>query len=202
MRIAHGDVLEVEHGHTLGDLPGAVRVMAYRNLARMGNYRESLGLAPASPDITATRAYGRDKTGWGVNAEQGLTADLGVFARWSWSDGRNESWAFTEVDRSVSAGTSLKGSSWGRPADRVGLAYIQNGLSPDHRDYLAAGGLGFLLGDGGLAYAPERIAEVYYTVAIGTYFTASLDLQHCVNPGYNADRGPVTLSALRLHVAF
>lgn len=199
---AHGDALEVEHDHYLGDLPGAVRVMAYRNTARMGNYRESLALAPTSPDITTTRAYGRDKTGWGVNAEQALTANLGMFARWSWSDGRNESWAFTEVDRSVSAGLSLKGSGWGRPADRVGVAYVENGLSPDHRDYLAAGGLGFLLGDGRLTYAPERIVEVYYALAIGKYFTASLDLQHCVNPGYNAVRGPVTLSALRIHFSF
>ena len=199
---AHGDALEVEHDHSLGDLRGAIRVMTHRNTARMGNYRESLALAPTSPDITATRAYGRDKTGWGVNAEQALTANLGMFARWSWSDGRNESWAFTEVDRSVSAGLSLKGSGWGRPTDRLGVAYVQNGLSPDHRDYLAAGGLGFLLGDGRLTYAPERIAEVYYAVAIGKYFTASLDLQHCTNPGYNADRGPVTLSALRIHFAF
>lgn len=117
-------------------------------------------------------------------------------------DGRTESWAFTEVDRCVSAGLSLAGTSWGRPRDRFGLAFVQNGLSPDHRDYLAAGGLGFLLGDGRLAYSPERIAEATYALALGRNVTASLDLQRCWNPAYNADRGPVTLWALRVHCAF
>ncbi|BDU71669.1 carbohydrate porin [Mesoterricola silvestris] len=196
---AHGDALEMEHDHSLGGLPGALRVMAFRNTARMGNYRESLaGAVP--PDITSTRADGRTKSGWGLNAEQAVTPEAGLFARWSWSDGRTESWAFTEVDRSVSAGLSLRGAAWGRPQDRLGLAFVQNGLSADHRDYLAAGGLGFLLGDGRLTYGPERIAEATYALAVGRYLTASLDVQRCWNPGYNEDRGPVTLWALRLHL--
>jgi hypothetical protein len=199
---AHGDVVELEHDHTLGGLAGAIRLMGYRNTARMGDYQESLQQAPAAPDITSTRAYGRVKRGWGLNAEQALTADLGAFARWSWSDGHTESWAFTEVDRNLAVGLSLKGGAWTRPQDCLGTAFVQNGLSSDHRDYLAAGGLGFLLGDGRLNYAPERIAEAYYALALGKAFTASLDLQRCWNPGYNADRGPVTLAALRLHFAF
>ena len=198
---AHGDALEVEHDHTLGGLPGAIRAMAFRNTARMGDYRLSLA-GDTPPDILATRAEGRRKRGWGLNAEQAATADLGCFLRWSWSDGRTESWAFTEVDRSLSAGLALRGPAWGRPQDRLSVAFVQNRLSADHREYLAAGGLGFLLGDGRLTYSPERILEAVYAVALGRPFTASLDLQRCWNPAYNADRGPVTLSALRLHWAF
>jgi hypothetical protein len=199
---AHGDVVEVEHGHSLGGQPGVVRFMAYRNTARMGDYRQTLAATPLAPDITATRAYGRVKEGWGLNLDQALTADLGAFARWSWSDGRTETWAFTEVDRSASIGLSLKGSAWGRPQDRLGLALVQNGLSPDHKDYLAAGGLGFLLGDGRLSYAPERFLEAYYAVPLGRSVTASLDAQRFQNPGYNQDRGPVSLFAFRLHAQF
>jgi high affinity Mn2+ porin len=96
----------------------------------------------------------------------------------------------------------LKGTGWGRAQDRVAVAFVQNELSADHRDYLAAGGLGFLLGDGRLTYAPERICEAYYALALGRYFTASLDAQRIWNPGYNQDRGPVNLFALRLHAQF
>jgi len=199
---AHGDVVELEHDHAFGDKPGAVRVMVFRNTTRMGEYRQSLAAAPAAPDVTATRAYGRVKQGWGLNLEQALTADLGAFARWSWSDGRTEAWAFTEADRSVSAGWSLKGSGWSRPQDRLSLAFVQNGLSPDHKDYLAAGGLGFLLGDGRLSYAPERIVEAFYAVSLGRFLTATLDAQRIWNPGYNQDRGPVGLYAVRIHAQF
>lgn len=199
---AHGDALELEHDHSLGDLPGVVRVLFYRNTARMGDYREALAESPVNPDVTLTRAYGRVKRGYGVNLEQALSADLGAFARWSWDDGRTESWAFTEVDRSLTGGVALKGSAWHRPQDHFGLALIQNGLSPDHIAYLSAGGLGFLIGDGRLNYQPERIYETYYAAAMGHYFTATLDLQRCWNPAYNADRGPVSLVALRCHVQF
>jgi carbohydrate-selective porin OprB len=150
--------------------------------------------------VTDTRAYGRVKRGWGINAEQALTQDLGAFVRWSWDDGKTETWVFTEVDRSITAGLSLKGTIWGRAKDRVGLAYIQNGLAPDHIDYLAAGGLGFIIGDGRLNYAPERLIESYYAVSLGRFFTATLDAQRVWNPGYNRDRGPAWVAGFRLHV--
>jgi hypothetical protein len=199
---AYGDSLEVEHDHALGERPGAIRVMLYRNTARMGDYQAALALAPVAPEVTTTRAYGRTKHGWGINAEQALTQDLGAFARWSWDDGKTETWAFTEVDRSLTAGLSLKGTAWGRTQDRLGLACIQNGLAPDHIDYLVAGGLGFLIGDGRLNYAPERILEATYALASGRFFFVSLDFQRCWNPAYNADRGPVSLFALRCHGQF
>jgi carbohydrate-selective porin OprB len=127
---------------------------------------------------------------------------LGDFIRWSWDEGKTETWVFTEVDRSITTGLSLKGTAWGRTKDRLGLAYIQNGLAPDHIDYLAAGGLGFLIGDGRLNYAPERLFESYYAVSLGRFFTVTLDAQRVWNPGYNHDRGPVSLYALRLHAQF
>lgn len=199
---AHGDVVELEHDHSLGGQAGAVRLMAFRNTTRMGSYRQSLAERPLDPDVVSTRAYGRAKRGWGLNLEQALTADLGAFARWSWSDGRTETWAFTEADRSASAGFTLKGTAWRRAQDRLGVAYVQNGLGPDHEAYLAAGGLGFLLGDGRLNPGSERIAEAYYALALGRYVTASADVQRIWNPGYNRDRGPAGLCALRLHAQF
>ena len=131
-----------------------------------------------------------------------MTEDLGVFVRAGWNDGRTETWAFTEVDRTLAAGLSLAGSRWSRVQDRLGVALAVNGLAPDHRDYLAAGGLGFMLGDGRLNAGQERLLETYYALSLGRFLTATLDAQRIWNPGYNRDRGPVTLYALRIHAQF
>ena len=152
--------------------------------------------------MTATREPGRLKYGWGLSADQALTGDLGAFLRAGWNDGHTETWVFTEVDRALATGLVLTGATWTRPQDRLGLALSLNGLSPDHRDYLAAGGLGFMLGDGRLNYAQERLFETYYALPLGRFFTATLDAQRIWNPGYNRDRGPVDLYALRLHAQF
>jgi high affinity Mn2+ porin len=199
---AHGDVVEVEHDHEIGGQAGHVRVLGYANHADMGNYAESLQQSPLAPDVTATRQPGRIKYGWGLSADQALTADLGAFVRAGWNDGRTETWVFTEVDRALAAGLSLAGTGWSRPQDRLALSLAANGLSPDHRNYLAAGGLGFMLGDGRLDYGQERLIETYYAIALGRFFTATLDAQRIWNPGYNRDRGPVDLYALRLHAQF
>jgi hypothetical protein len=195
---AHGELVEVQHDHG----SGKVHLLLFENHARMGNYREALAADPAAPDVTASRSPGRRKSGWAVDLEQSLTEDLGAFARYSRDDGRTETWAFTEVDRSLSAGLQLAGTAWGRKADRVGLAFVDNGLSPDHADYLRAGGLGFLLGDGRLNEGSERILEAYYAAAFGSHLTFSLDAQRIENPGYNRDRGPVSVYAARIHLAF
>lgn len=195
---AHGELLEVQHDHG----SGKVHLLLFENHARMGSYREALAQDPAAPDVTATRSPGRRKRGWAVDLEQALTEDLGAFARYSRDDGRTETWAFTEVDRSLSAGLQLAGTAWGRKADHLGLAVVANALSPDHADYLRAGGLGFLLGDGRLNEGPERILEAYYAAALGSHLTLSLDAQRIEHPGYNRDRGPVNLYAARLHIAF
>ena len=90
----------------------------------------------------------------------------------------------------------------GRPADTLGFGGAVNGLSAAHRDYLAAGGLGLLIGDGRLTYRPERILETFYAFAMNSNFTFTADYQLIVNPAYNADRGPVSIFSGRLHGEF
>jgi carbohydrate-selective porin OprB len=136
-----------------------------------------------------------------VNVEQEISDRVRAFARLGWNDGRNESFAYTEVDRTAAAGGDVRPFPR-RPLDRVGVAAVINGLSAAHRDYLAAGGVGFLLGDGSLHYGQERIAEAYYTAFIGRGVYFSIDLQSVKNPAYNRDRGPVLIPSTRLHIDF
>jgi carbohydrate-selective porin OprB len=152
------------------------------------------------PDLNAVRGGERIKHGWGLALEQQLRPDLGLFARASTSDGATETYAFTEIDRSLSAGLLLRGSAWGRGQDTLGLALARNGLSGPHRDYLAAGGLGFFLGDGRLRYGAERVVEAFYNLQLLPQATLGLDWQHIAHPGYNADRGPARFLGLRLHL--
>jgi len=195
---AHSDNLEVEHDHVIGGHSGALRLMAYGNNAHMGSYRETLDTPAFQMDVTKSRAY-RLKYGFGVNAEQEITRDLGVFFRYGWNDGHTETWVFTEIDRTGSVGLSLAGSRWKRRRDCLGAAFVENGISKDHREYLAAGGKGFIIGDGRLNYGREEILETYYSVSLGKGFSLSPDFQWVENPAYNCDRGPVPIEALRLH---
>ena len=204
---ARADNFEVDyHGGFLRHREGAIRALAYLNHADMGNYREAINdfLAgeSAMPDIIATRRQGRHKYGLGFNFEQSLTDRIRAFGRWGWSDGRNESFAYTEVDRTLELGGDYRGDAWHRTNDRLGGAFSLNAISGDHRRYLALGGIGFLLGDGALRYGREMIAEGYYTAHIWSGVFTSFDLQHINNPGYNQDRGPVLCPGLRLHVDF
>ena len=199
---AHGDVLEVEHDHQIAGLAGRASVMVFANHARMGSYAQALAEDPAAPSVIATEQPGRTKYGASTSLEQALGPALGVFARAGWNDGQTESWAFTEIDRTLVLGATLQGAAWGRPADRLGSAVVVNGLSAEHRDYLAAGGYGFLLGDGRLDYAREEIWESCYSVAMGRHLALSADFQRVLHPGYNQDRGPVSLYALRIHAQF
>jgi high affinity Mn2+ porin len=165
----------------------------------MGSYDEAVAAAAAQvPDITTTRRPGRTKYGFVAGAEQALGAGLGAFARVSANDGANETWAFTEIDRSLAVGVVRQGVP-GRDADQLGLAGVVDGLSRPHRRYLAAGGKGFMLGDGALAYRPEAILEAFYRLAITAAVSLALDYQLAADPGYNHDRGPVHLLAARLH---
>jgi hypothetical protein len=183
------------------------RFLVYMNHGQMGNYAEALAIARATntvPDIAADDKPGRTKYGWGLNLEQPLAdgGETGAFARLGWSDGKNESFVFTEVDRHVSGGVQLSGTHWGRRNDRVGIAGVRTEIVQVHRDYLSAGGLGFLLGDGRLNYGPEQIAETYYRAQVGGYFQAGPDVQYVRNPGYNRDRGPATVLSLRLNFRY
>ena len=198
---ARGDEVEAEWRYARGDHPGKLRLLSYVNQSHAGSYSAALSLSPAAPDVTQTRDY-RTKYGFGLNLEQAITTDLGLFARAGWNNGTTETWAFTEIDRTLSAGLSLAGTQWGRAGDHVGLAMVINGLSPEHRQYLAAGGLGFIIGDGALNYAPEQIVETYYAFHFWRYWTLTTDIQGVKNPAYNADRGPVLILGERVHLEF
>ena len=196
------------HGSFIAHRPGAARLLSYLNTADMGNYEQAIhdfqqsrGAEPV-PDITATRRQGRHKYGFGLNVEQEITPSIGVFGRLGWSDGRNESFAYTEVDRTGEIGGFLHGAAWHRHNDRAGLVFVANGIVAAHQEYLALGGLGFLLGDGGLTYGPEKIEEAFYTAHMWRGLFASVDLQHFNNPGYNKARGPVLVPGLRFHFDF
>ena len=204
---ARAENLELEaRGKLIAHRAGTVRLLSYLNHADMGNYREAVADFPdhetSTPDIIATRRQGRHKYGFGLNFEQEITSHVGVFGRLGWSDGRNESFAYTEDDRTLELGGFVTGSAWHRRNDRAGVAFVANGIVAAHQQYLALGGLGFLLGDGRLTYGPEKIFEGFYTAHLWRGFFASFDLQHINNPGYNQVRGPVTVTGLRFHVDF
>jgi high affinity Mn2+ porin len=198
---ANGNALEIERRFKLCDRPGKLRFLTYLNNAHMGNYSDAIAQMPVDPNIADTRSY-RVKYGVGLNFEQELTDNLGMFGRLGWNDGHTESWAFTEIDRTLAVGFVIDGACWCRPYDRVGVAGVLNGLSSEHRDYLAAGGLGFLLGDGKLNYGLEEILETYYSFAVTKNIFVTADFQEIANPAYNRDRGPVSVGTLRVHIEF
>jgi hypothetical protein len=199
---ARAENLELELRHA----GGAVRLLAYLNHANMGSYAEALAAwqagVDAQPTIELHRAPGRTKQGFAVNAEQSIANDGRLFARWGWNEGHHESFAYTEANGAIELGGDLRGAPWSRASDKIGAAVMINSLSGDHAAYLAAGGVGFLLGDGRLTYGTERIIEAYYTARLYRGVFASFDLQGIVNPGYNEDRGPVLVPGLRLHLEF
>jgi high affinity Mn2+ porin len=194
-------VLELETRWSLFSQPGKLRSIAWLNSAFSGSYRETLDNPALDLDISQTRA-GRIKYGCVFNLEQALTDDVGLFGRWSWNDGKTEIMAFTDIDASLSTGLSIKGARWGRPDDVIGIGGAINALSKDHRDFIAAGGLGILIGDGALNYRRERILETYYAYALNKQITLTADYQLITNPAYNADRGPVSVFSGRLHGEF
>lgn len=216
-REANGNVFDSDLADARGDqaeltwraprTQTVARFLAYLNHARMGSYAEALAIGAAQrrpPSIAADDRPGRTKYGYGVNLEQPLADDgeTGLFARWGWNDGRNESFAFTEVERHLSLGGQLNGKHWHRSQDEFGLGAVREGISSLHRDYLDAGGIGFLLGDGRLNYGSEEIVEAYYRLQTGAYLRLSPDLQYIRNPGYNRDRGPATVMSLRANLLF
>jgi hypothetical protein len=185
---------------------GILRLLAYVNHANMGSYRQAVdnfraGLTPVS-DITAHPLQTTVKYGFGANFEQPFNDWLGLFGRWGWNEGRHESYAYTEVDATIEFGVGASGARWSRKFDRAGLAFVSNGISRDHQQYLALGGLGFLLGDGRLNYGRENAIESYYTLHAWRGAYPSFGFQYVKNPGYNRDRGPVLVPTLRLHLEF
>ncbi len=203
--IAHyGDVLEIEHRHSILGSSGVVRLDGFHNHAKMGGFRDALdgaGLTGEAPAVANVREN-RSKFAFGINVEQAITRDAALFTRFSLNDGRTETFAYAEIERSFTIGGAMKGRLWLRPDDTFGIAYAMNGLSDAHRDYLTAGGLGFFIGDGRLNYGMEHIAEAFYAAKLFRGLWASLDGQYIANPAYNKDRGPVKFLACRVHIEF
>ena len=204
---ARAENIEFEvHGGVLRHQEGIIRFLSFVNHANMGSYREAidnfLAGIKSKPDITAHPPQTTVKYGFGVNFEQPLNDWMGVFGRWGWNEGRYESFAYTEVDETAEVGAVGNGKRWHRKFDRAGVAFVSNGISRDHQEYLEFGGSGFLLGDGRLNYGRENIIETYYTLHVWRGIYPSFGLQHINSPGYNRDRGPVVVPTLRLHVEF
>jgi hypothetical protein len=202
---ARAENIELEfRPQLLHDRKTVLRALSYVNHANMGTYRDAVNRYFAHidprPIIENTRRQGTIKYGFGLNGEQEITSNMRGFFRLGWNEGRHESFAYTEVDSTVLFGGDYAGAQWGRKFDKVGVAFVSNGISADHQAYLRNGGLGFLLGDGYLTYGRESIEEFYYTAHVWRGLFFSFDLQHINNPGYNRDRGPVTVPGLRVHL--
>ena len=185
---------------------GTERVLAFRNAAHMGTYREAvdayLAGGDATPNITRHEHFSAIKYGLGYNFEQEVTEHLRVAGRFGWNEGQKESFAYTEVDQTALLGGDYDGGQWGRAHDKVGLSLVTNAIKKDHQNYLADGGLGFLLGDGRLRYGRETTEEFYYNLHAWRGLFFALGLSHIDNPGYNRDRGPVWVPSVRAHVDF
>jgi hypothetical protein len=205
LRRARGESYELQlHRGVLPKKDGEVRLLAFTNYANMGIYRDAVNQyldgKVAKPDITNHPLQTTLKYGFGVNLEQALTPNVTAYARFGWNDGKTESYAFTEIDQTFAGGVFVNGRKWARPQDRFGIAAASNALSGDHREYLALGGKGFIVGDGALNYGRENILESYYTVHVWKGLYVAPDLQYIVNPAYNRDRGPVVVPGFRLHI--
>lgn len=209
---AYGDQIEIERQHNIADLPGKVSVLGYRNRMILARFQDATNYviannAQGTQAINNVRSSNQIKTGIGINAEQALTKDLGIYGRAFTSDGHTETMSFTEADNSISVGLGMNGSSWKRPDDTIGISMMQNGLSSYRRAYLQAGGISYFIGDYAsrsqtISYNPERIGEVYYNATVIKNVLAGLNFQHIINPAYNSARGPVNILSFRIHAEF
>jgi hypothetical protein len=204
---ARGQNMEFEMRHSfIPGRKGTTRILSFVNNAHMGLYRDAVnnflhGITPM-PDITYGAKFDTVKYGFGWNNEQEVTSSLRIFSRFGWNEGQHESFAYTEDDQTFLFGGDYNGSQWNRPDDKIGVAFVSNAIKKDHQNYLAYGGLGFILGDGRLNYGRENIEEIYYTRHIKNGLFGAIQLSHIDNPGYNRDRGPVWVPGLRVHIDF
>ncbi len=198
-------VVEGEERHQVFGQPGKLKLLIYANHGKMADYNDAVRLARqtgATPDVNLVRRY-NTRPGVVLNLEQQIAPDLGVFARASWNEGHKEAFEFTEINRSIAGGLSVKGERWHRPDDTVGVAGVINDISKDARNYLAASGVGILIGDGQLPRAGlEKILEIYYGLSVTDGIDLAVDYQHIDNPGYDAVRGPVHVFGFRVHAEF
>jgi hypothetical protein len=205
---AHAENFEYElRRGFLPKKPGVVRAMAFTNYANMGVYRDAVAQYEqhlvAAAEITNHPWHITRKYGFGLNIEQNVASNLTAFARFGWNNGKTESFAYTEIDQTFAIGIGAAGAMWHRKYDRAGVAFVTNGISRDHQNYLADGGYGFIIGDGALLhYSRETIEECYYTAHIWRGLYVAPGFQHINNPAYNRDRGPALVPSLRLHTEF
>ena len=207
---SHGLTFEIEK-RWKGNNPGIVRLLAFDNTTQAPTYSTTLQQVKngdsSSVDVYTGqkewKIYGGKKYGFGINSEQQIAKDAGLFLKAGWNDGKTATWAFTEIDRSVSGGISIIGEKWKRKDDVIGVAEVINGISKSHRNFLNAGLYGFIIGDGKLTnYGVEAITEIYYNAQLTKSFFISGDYQFVQNPAYNKDRGPVHVFAVRAHLEF
>jgi high affinity Mn2+ porin len=217
----YGDQAELEHKHTIKGQPGALRLLAYRNRENMGRFSDAIAAYQADPTQNATTCTGFNydsanaaapdlcwarkpniKMGVGINFEQRITPELGVFFRGMYSDGKTEVYSYASSDRSMSFGAAMQGMRWGRAKDTLGLGFAQSWISKSHVDYLNLGGIDGFIGDGKLNYKPEQVVDIYYQCHVMPSAWLSVDYQHITNPAYNADRGPVDIYGARVHFEF
>ena len=198
-------VAEAARRYSLAGRDGSVAVTGFLSRGRMGLFSDAVALGEAedeTPDTAKVRHY-RSRPGVSLDVQQDLGGGFGAFARAGWADGHVEPYEFTDVDESVSGGLSVNGKRWGRNNDTVGLAGVVNAISKDHQAYLAAGGLGILVGDGQLPrYTTENILETYYDIGLKSFLHLTIDYQFVDHPAYTPERGPVSVFAVRLHAQF
>jgi high affinity Mn2+ porin len=199
---AHSETIEYGRMYKINGKKGSFHILGFFNQAHMGSYKETLSDTIYHLDVTQTRSYAHQKGGFLINAEQQIGNHSGLFTRISWNDGQNETFVFTEIDQSVSGGYVLYGDSWKRKGDKVEIAFVVNGLSDVHKEYLAAGGYGFIIGDGALNYGNECILEANYLFQATKNLWFTPDYQFVLNPAYNKDRGPVHVFGLRVHLEY
>ena len=205
---AHSETVEFEHNIEINKRNGSVRLIFSNTRSKAPSYDEGINALATNDNFlldvitgdAENTSYGGKKFGLGLNIEQELTNEIGVFSRIGWNDGKHVSWAFTEIDQTFTAGLSVKGHRWNRSEDIFGIALANNGISNGHRNFLSQGGYGFIIGDGKLNYGHESIIESYYNAKIFKFLWFSFDYQLVNNPGYNKDRGPVHVFGLRAHV--
>jgi len=217
----YGDQVEIERRYNISGQPGAIRLLGFRNRENMAKFTDAIAAYQADSSKNATNcttfSYGNPnasapdlcwarkaniKMGVGINMEQSLNKDLGIFFRAMYNDGQTEQYSYTSADRSLSLGGILKGADWGRPKDTVGLGYAMSWISKQHAEFLNMGGIDGFIGDGKINAAAEQVLDVFYQCHVFSSTWVSVDYQHMSNPAYNADRGPVDIYGARVHFEF
>lgn len=204
---AHSETIELEKSTHFKNYTGSIRLLGYANSSKAPSYRqiinEKLSGENTSMNVIYGTKYGGLKYGFGLNMDQQVSPVISIFSRIGWNNGKTATWAFTEIDQTLSAGFKINGSNWKRPDDYIGIAGVLNGISKEHREFLNDGGYGFMIGDGKLPHdGHEGIIEAFYEARIWESLYLTGDYQFVNNPAYNKDRGPVNIFALRVHVEF